>query len=135
MPSAAEEPISVTESEVSALLDAHDALVRACVDESLSFAEFLAAYGDFPGNYGLDSKSADAAVRDVLRLFRRRIAFHSRVAGVLSGLSAVDDLTVTPYGDAAGFADKIGLMRLRALVVRYPEFKAEPEGIKSGMCT
>ena len=104
MPSAAEEPTSVTESEVSALLDAHDALVRACV-------------------------------RDVLRLFRRRIAFHSRVAGVLSGLSAVDDLTVTPYGDAAGFADKIGLMRLRALVVRYPEFKAEPEGIKSGMCT
>ena len=46
----------MTESEVCALLDAHDALVRACVDESLSFAEFLAAYGNFPGNYALDSK-------------------------------------------------------------------------------
>ena len=38
----------MTESEVGALLDTHEALVRSCLDDWLGFDEFLAAYGDFP---------------------------------------------------------------------------------------
>jgi hypothetical protein len=38
----------MTESEISALLDAHDALVRAYVESTLGFDEFVSAYGDFP---------------------------------------------------------------------------------------
>jgi hypothetical protein len=117
----------VNETEIAALLDAHDALVRACVDGSLPFAEFLAAYGDFPQNYALDGKSINPADRGVLRLFRRRIAFHSRVASTLSGLAVVGNLADTPYGGAVGLPEKIGLMRLHALSARYPEFEAEPE--------
>jgi hypothetical protein len=82
-------PKPMTESEIGALLDTHDALVRACLDERLGFAEFLAAYGDFPASSGLDEPTASVEQRAVLRLFRRRIAFHVLVAGVLSGLRRV----------------------------------------------
>jgi hypothetical protein len=37
----------VTDSELSALLDAHDALVKSCVDSVLPFVEFSALYNDF----------------------------------------------------------------------------------------
>jgi hypothetical protein len=119
------------ETEIAALLDAHDALVKACVDGSLSFAEFLAAYGDFPRNYALDGRSANPADRDIPRLFRRRIAFHSRVASTLSGLAEVGNLADTPYGEAVGLPEKIGLMRLHALSTRYPEFEAELETLSA----
>jgi hypothetical protein len=112
----------MTESEVSALLDAHDALVKACVDSVLTYDEFSLAYGDFPNNYALDAQKATADARAVLQLFRRRLAFHFRVAGALSGFRAEDDL----YGEAGRFIPAIGLTRLRELVARYPDFKAEP---------
>jgi hypothetical protein len=115
----------MTESEVSALLDAHDALVKACVDSVLTFYEFLLAYGDFPNNYALDAQKAPADARAVLQLFRRRLAFHFRLAGTLSGFRPEDD-SVSLYSDAGGFTPVIGLMRLRELVARYPDFKAEP---------
>src|ERR1035438_4972659 len=75
----------MTESEISALLDAHDALVKAYVDSSLAFNEFVSAYGDFPHNYVLVGDSGTAEERAVLRLFRKRIAFHLRVSGGLPG--------------------------------------------------
>jgi hypothetical protein len=120
----------MNEAELAALLDAHDALVSAVVGGELAFAEFLAAYDDFPRSYALDGKGANPVDRDVLRLFRRRIAFHSRVAGVLSGLGAIDEIN-SPYGGASAFAPKIGLMRLLPLVARYPEFEADPENFQS----
>jgi hypothetical protein len=123
--------LGMNDTEIAALLDAHDALVKACDDGGVPFAEFLAAYGDFPRNYPLDGNNANPADRDVLRLFRRRIAFHSRVASILSGLAVAGDLADTPYGSAAGLPEKIGLMRLRALVARYPQFEAEPENMQS----
>jgi hypothetical protein len=116
----------MTESELSALFDAHDALVKAYGDSSLTFSEFVSAYGDFPHAYGLDAHSGTAEERAVSRLFRMRIAFHLRVSGVLSGLRAADDPVDIPYDDAGRFLPAVGLMRLRELVVRYPDFKAEP---------
>src|SRR5260370_28335105 len=80
----------MTESEISALLDAHDALVKACVDSVLTYSEFLFAYGDFPNNYALDAQKAPEDARAVLRLFRKRVAFHFRVAGSLAGFSPVE---------------------------------------------
>jgi len=121
----------MNETEIAAVLDAHDALVRACVDGSLPFAEFWAAYADFPRNYALGGKSAHPADREVVGLFRRRIAFHSRVASTLSGLAEVGTLADTSLGDAIGLPEKIGLMRLHALSARYPEFKAEPGDMQS----
>ena len=35
-------------SAISAILDAHEGFVEACVDSSLAFSVFVAAYGDFP---------------------------------------------------------------------------------------
>src|ERR1700723_2336697 len=75
---------SMTESEINALLDAHDALVKAYVDSSLTFSEFVSAYGDFPHNYRLQGHSETAEDLAVLRLFRRRIAFHLRVSALVS---------------------------------------------------
>jgi hypothetical protein len=114
----------MTESEVSALFDAHDALVTACVDSVLTFSEFTMAYGDFPNNYALDPQKAPQDSRAILRLFRKRLAFHLRVAGLLSGSSAMD--SPDPYADAGRFIPTIGLVRLRELSARYPDFEAEP---------
>lgn len=117
----------MTESELNGLLDAHDVLVKAYVDSSLTFSEFVAAYGDFPHNYALDAHSGSVEERAVLRLFEKRIAFHVRVADVLSGLRSADDPADIPDVDAGRFLPAVALMRIRALVARYPEFKAGPE--------
>jgi hypothetical protein len=117
----------MTESEISALLDAHDALVKAYVDSILIFSEFVSAYGDFPHGYGLDGLSGTAEERAVLRLFRKRIAFHLRVSGVLSGLRSADDPTDIPYADAGRFLPAVGLVRIRELVASHPDFRAEPD--------
>jgi hypothetical protein len=112
----------MTESEVGALLDAHDALVKACADSVLTFSEFLLGYGGFPNNYA-GAKVPENA-RGVLRFFRKRLAFHFQVAGILSGLRAGDH-SASLYGDSDRFIPTIGLLRLRALVARYPDFEAE----------
>jgi len=122
----------MTESELSTLLGAHDALVKAYVDSVLAFSEFVSAYGDFPHNYALDGHSGTAEELAVLRLFRKRIAFHLRVSGVLSGLRSADDPAEIPYGDAGRFFPAVGLMRIRELVARYPDFKADLGEERSG---
>jgi hypothetical protein len=117
----------MTEAEINALLDAHDALVQACVDSALTFSEFVSAYGEFPHNYGLFGHSQTAQQRFMSRLFGRRIAFHARVAALLSGLRSADDPVDIPYEDAGRFLPAVGLQRLRELATRYPDFKAEPD--------
>lgn len=120
----------MTDSELTALLDAHDALVKSCVDSILPFAEFLALYIDFPHAYALDGHEA---TRDELAVFqrsRKRIAFHFRVANALFGMACEADSTNAPYEEAGRFSPEVGLMRLRALVRQYPEFKAEPDSFK-----
>jgi hypothetical protein len=117
----------MTESEISALLDAHDSLVKAYVDSSLTFSEFVSAYGDFPHNCSLAGDSGTADVRAVLWLFRKRVAFHLRVSGVLSGLRSADDPADISHDDADRFLPAVGLVRIRELVSRYPDFNAEPD--------
>jgi hypothetical protein len=116
----------MTESEISGLLDAHDALVKAYLDSSLTFSEFVSAYDDFPRNYALEH-SGIAEERAVLRFFRQRIAFHLRVSGVLSALRSADDPADIPHGDAGRFLPAVALVRIRELVARYPDFKAEAD--------
>ncbi len=117
----------MNESEISALLDAHDALVKAYVESSLGFDEFVSAYGDFPHNYALLTDSGTPHDQAVLRFFQRRIAFHVRVSGVLSGLRSADDPSDISHDDANRFLPAVGLLRIRELVIRYPDFRAEPE--------
>ena len=116
----------MTESELSALFDAHDFLVKAYVDSSLTFPEFASAYDDFPRIYGLNGHSGTEEERAVLRLFAKRLAFHLRVSSVVSELRSAGDSADIPYGDAGRFLPAVVLMRLRELIARYPDFKAEP---------
>jgi hypothetical protein len=118
---------TMTEAELHALLDVHDALVKSCVDSTLPIEHFLALYNDFPNMYVLDRNAATADERSVLQRSQRRIAFHFRVAGALSGLFLGTDAEKRLLEEVARFAPEVGLMRLRALVMQYPEFKAEPE--------
>jgi hypothetical protein len=120
----------ITEAEIHTLLDAHDVLVKACVDSSLSFSAFVLAYGAFPHNYGLQGHPKSAQEQFVSRLFGPRIAFHLRVASLLSGLRSADDPVDIPYEDAGRFLPMVGLQRLRALVNHYPNFEAEPENFR-----
>jgi hypothetical protein len=116
----------MTESDTRTLLDAHDVLVKAYVDSNLTFSEFVSAYGDFPHNYGLQGHSQTAEELAVVRLFRNRIAFHLRVSALVSGLRSADDPVDISYDDAGRFLPAVLLLRVRELVARYPEFKADP---------
>jgi hypothetical protein len=98
----------MTGSTTSAQLDAHDALVRACLDGTLPLLEFAAAYGNFPGDLAGMPTSQTPHISPTLQ---RRLAFHSQVAGVLAGAPDLD-------GWLAGAI----LMRLGHLATRYPDF-------------
>ena len=112
------------ESEVRALFDAHDALIRAYVDSRLASEEFLAAYGDFQAALSEDARSADGG--GALRLFSRRIAFHRLVAAVISGLRGEGE-SPGMEPEVGRFMPMVGLMRLRELVTRYPDFRCGGE--------
>jgi hypothetical protein len=102
-------------------------LVKAYIDSSLGFDEFVSAYGNFPHNYGLIGGSRRAENQAVLRFFQKRFAFHVRVAGVLSGTRSADDPTDISQDDANRFLPAVALMRVRELVARYPDFRMEPD--------
>ena len=113
----------MTDYEVSALLDAHDALVRACIDRELVFDEFVAAYAAFPQGYGLDDSSAESGA--VLARVVRRISFHRQVAGLLLGVSAGPRAGNGPAGGVEDFLPRAAFLRLRQLVLQYPDFKSD----------
>lgn len=99
--------------ELTTLLDAHDALVKSCVDSTFPFEEFLALYNDFPHAYALDGHEAATEELAVLRRSNQRIEFHLKVASALSGLCAEGDSFRGPYGEAGRFGPAVGLMRMR----------------------
>lgn len=117
----------MNEAEVSGLLDAHDALVAAHVDGTLSFDEFVMAYGEFPGGYGLEDGAA-ADTRTIMRLFRNRIDFHRQVAGVPSGFRQPVEHGMPDHEE--GFLRKAVLLRMRQLLMRYPGFKAVAPAVR-----
>ena len=82
-------------------------------ESRIAYEEFAAAYGDFPAPLEEGTGSA------VSRLFGRRIAFHKRVAGVISGLGGVGGSPGIDTG-AGRYLPTVGLMRLRERVERYP---------------
>jgi hypothetical protein len=116
--------------EIGALLDAHDMLLGACLDGSLSLQEFVAAYGQFPRGYALDIPDAGGQAPEAMELYRKRIAFHRDVAKVVASVSGgpipdlglSDDLAAT---DDGGFMARAVILRLRQLVARHPGFTAQ----------
>ena len=96
----------MTGPALDAQFDAHDALVRACLDGTLSLLEFAAAYADFP------ARVTAAAAPGAPPTLQRRLAFHTQVAGVMAG---------TP--ELEGWLAGAVTMRLRHLATRYPEFR------------
>lgn len=115
---------AVTDSELAALFDAHDALVAACVGGQVPFVEFVAAYGGFP-SYALDMAEASPNAAAALRRFRGRIEFHRQVSGVLAGVGGGQGAMGLPDG-ADTFLGVAAFQRLRQMMVRYPGFKLEP---------
>jgi len=79
----------MTEWELSALIDAHDVLVRAYVDSSLTFlSSWLLTETSRTIMRLTDKRETPQAV---LQFFTRRIAFHCEWSAVLSGLRSADD--------------------------------------------
>jgi hypothetical protein len=110
-------------TKIEVQLDSQDALLRDCVEGRLPFIDFLAAYGDFPRGSDLEKDAGVAGEGDVLRLFRKRVAFHRTVASLLAGLRATG-YAGSLTGEIAEILPTVGLMRLRQLVARYPKFEA-----------
>jgi|SRR5450755_793497 hypothetical protein len=116
------------ESELSALLDVHDALVAACIGESIPFKDFLFSYGNFYDLYALDGHGASQGERDLFARHRDRIEFHRRVTRILSGVYAAENAVNPAFGDAGRFLPTVAAMRLRQLVAQYPKYKAPVGG-------
>jgi hypothetical protein len=112
------------DTELDALLGAHDALVKACVDENLPFSDFLSAYGEFPHNYALDGHESTGVELALLKRYRQRIAFHFQVSGALSGVYSGVNRIDEVDNEFGRFAPAVGMMRLKQLVERYPNFEA-----------
>jgi hypothetical protein len=107
----------MTETEVNALLNAHDALVKGYLDASLACEVFVSAYDGFPHNYALDGHEAVTAdERAMLARFRSRVAFHVRVSGILSKVCSFEGNAHPLHADAGRFVPAVGLMPLRELV-------------------
>jgi hypothetical protein len=118
----------MTESELSALLDAHDALVKACVESTLTFDVFVSAYDGFPNNYALAGHAdVNQEQRSILALFNRRIAFHVRVARVLSRVVSHEGDANPLYAEIGRFVPAAAMSRIRELVASFPDFKSEPD--------
>jgi hypothetical protein len=125
---------AMSASEIDALLDAHDVLLSACLDGGLSLQEFVAAYGQFPHGYGLDSAGAAEETHEALPSFRKRIAFHRDVAKLVASMhhGPLGDAPMDEFGgpDAlgstagGGFMEKAVILRLRQLVARHAGFTA-----------
>ena len=60
----------------------------------------------------------------MLRFFQKRIAFHVRVAGVLSGLLSADDPGDISHDDTNRFLPAVGHIRIGELVATHPDFEA-----------
>ena len=118
----------MVESELSALLDVHDGLVAACVEESIPFKDFLFSYSNFYDIYALDGHEASQGERDLFARYSDRIAFHRRVTRILSAVYAADDAANTAFGDAGRFLPTVATMRLKQLVAQYPKYKAPVGG-------
>jgi hypothetical protein len=116
----------ITDLQLAAVLDVHDCLVKSCIDSSLPLQEFLALYNNFPHAYALDGHQATPAELEILRQSNRRIAFHFQVAKLLSGLLAAD-VANSLYQETSRIAPAVGLMQLRDLVEKHPDFKAGRE--------
>jgi hypothetical protein len=65
--------------------------------------------------------------RAILARFRKRVAFHVRISGVLSKVCSEEAKANPLYAEARRFVPAVGLMRLRELVARYPAFEAETD--------
>jgi hypothetical protein len=111
----------MNEAAISALLDAHDLLVRACLEDRLSFPQFVAAYGDFPAGSALE-EDALMGTRASSPL-GRRIEFHRQVASVLSGYRRSSENEVPD--DLRVFLQTGIMRRLQAVVWKYPELRVE----------
>jgi len=104
----------MTDAAVTAALEAHDALVTACIQGTIGFDEFVMAYGAFPETIRKEVGGLEG--------FRQRMAFHAEVARILSGLAASHQ-DAGLQGGAEGFIEKAVLLRLRQLLERHPELK------------
>jgi len=116
---------AMTEAQLTALLDAHDALVSACVEGRLTFTDFAGAYGGFPRSYALDGEHESPEFKAILRRSRRRIAFHQQVAALLSALEQDDGSSMGLPAETGGFLPQALFHRLRLLLSRHPDFQAE----------
>jgi len=110
----------MTESELLALLDCHDRLVKTCLAGDISIEQFVEHYDNFPGSYALDGHESSAAEKAILERHEERVRFHFGVLECLRGLCREEDAAKPEYLEAGRFGRAEGFRRLQRFCQTWP---------------
>lgn len=103
-----------SESELLAILEQHDGLVKRCLRGEMGFWEFCDAYHDFYAYYALDGHESDEAERLLLEKHAARIEPHRAIAyEILGNVCSDEDAGLESYTAAGRFGSKEAMKRLR----------------------
>ena len=103
-----------SETDLLQTIEAHNALIRQCVNCEIGFDEFCDKYSDFYAYYALDGHESDEEERALLEKHESIIEPHRIIAYEILGLVCSDeDAELESYKSAGRFGSAEALRRLR----------------------
>lgn len=118
----------MTESELLALLDCHDRLVKSCLGGDISLEQFVEHYDNFPKAFALDGHASDSAEKALLERHAERVRFHFGVLECLRGLCSEEDAEKPAYIEAGRFGRAEGFRRLHRFCEAWPGRRGQSGG-------
>ncbi len=110
-----------SESDLIAVLDRGDELVRLCAAGRISFGDFLAKYDNLYWFHALDGHESDQLGQDVLAKYAARIAPHQAVAETVLAKACPDaDAALDSFHSAGRIGSIEAVARLRLVAAGLP---------------
>lgn len=110
-----------SETDLIAVLDRGDQLVRQCASGRLSFEDFCAKYNNLYWSHALDGHESDQSGLTVLAKHAVRIAPHRTVAeAILAKVCSDSDAARASYRAAGRFGSTEAVTRLKLVATALP---------------
>ena len=102
------------DSDLSQVLDEHDALVQKCVNGETGFWEFCDVYNNFYDSCALDGHESDEEERVILKKHQNRIEPHRIISWeILEQVCSDEDAQFDVYQNAGHFGSSEALLGLK----------------------